>query len=112
MGDLGSNVVAENIHFRSNTFQNVEFGVNMDNKNRHSYSVFWTLEINIDDQNQEITVTDSNGKEVLKETGGISVELPQYSVDGEVKISYSPYTLRVGDNIRKIYLNKNTKVNL
>lgn len=106
--------IAENVSFRSNKFEGMEFGIEATNQH-HSYSVSWTLDININENESNIRIIDRSGKEVINrevaEKGKLSLELPEYSVDGDVKVNYSPYTVIVGDNTLKVNLNKNSNIN-
>ena len=107
--------VAENVEFRSNEFQGLEFAIDTTSQH-HSYKVSWTLDINTDDEDADIKITDKNGNEVVNrkidKKGKISLELPEYSVDGENTTLYSPYTIITGKNKKVVNLNENKTIDL
>jgi hypothetical protein len=107
--------------FRSNEFRGMEFGIDATDQ-QHSYSVYWTLTLNTMDKkgepmdNVEILLRNKNGELVdLKKTstvGSLSFELPEYRVDGEDKIIYSPYTISYGKRKTVVELKENKVVDL
>jgi len=116
MGSFSQKIcVAENVEFRSNEFSGLEFGIDATSQH-HSYSVFWTLKINAKDKGAEIKIVDKNGKEAMSrkvpENGGLSIELPEYTVDGDVKVIYSPYTIVTGDKKQVVELKKNSTIEI
>ncbi len=102
--------------FRSNEFRGMEFGIDATG-HHHSYSVYWTLTLNTMDKNGEpldnvnISLRNKNGELVgqMKSStvGSLSLELPEYRVDGEDKIMYSPYTISYGKQNRVVELKEN-----
>lgn len=108
--------VAKNVEFRSNEFQGMEFGIDATSQH-HSYTVSWTLNVAAGGHSAtSVKITDKNGKEVTNqktdENGKLITELPEYSVDGEEKIFYSPYTITVGKKKEVVDLKKNTTIKL
>jgi len=107
--------ITENVEFRSNKFEGIEFGIDATSQ-RHNYTVFWTLDLDIKDTDVTIKITDKNGKVVVDRkpvNGKIRIELPEYSIDGNNKIYYSPYTVTVGKKKQNVVvLNKNSIVEL
>lgn len=105
--------VAENVEFRSNEFVGMDFDIDATDQH-HIYSVSWTLLINGLDENTDVKIININGQEVVNQRpnkeGKLSVELPEYSVDGKVKDYYSPYTIVVGDTKKVVELKKNSSV--
>ncbi len=111
----GGRQVAEDVKFRSNEFEGMEFGIDATSL-KHSYTVAWTLNINTS-AGAQIRIIDSTGKEVVNsnagEKGKFHVELPEYAVEGEEKISFSPYTVFAGKKEKQVVdLKKNTKISL
>ncbi len=106
---------AENIEFRSNKFEGMEFEIDATDL-PHSYTVLWTLGINTNEPGVEIKIIDSTGKEVANrkagKTGKVSIELPEYSVDGDEKKFFSPYTILTGKKKKMVHLNKNSTIDL
>jgi uncharacterized protein YfaS (alpha-2-macroglobulin family) len=88
----------------------------------HAYSVYWTLNLEVtDDQgrpmkNTDVTVTDKNGKIVLKtktdDNGEIKKELQEYSVNGQEKDASSPYTILIEGHKKTINLDRNKTVEM
>ena len=111
--------IATNIEFRSNTIENADLEFEMEG-DEHSYSVFWTLKINIIDKNKnpvagvDVSIFDKNGLKVntLKssDAGLVTLELPQYLVKGSKKIEYTPYTVKVKKRKKVISLNQNSEL--
>jgi hypothetical protein len=106
---------AEKIKFRSNEFTGMDFNIDVSGTN-HSYTVSWTLNINTRNPGTELRIIDSNGKEVVKkacDSGRLILELPEYSVNGDTKISYSPYTILEGKRKKQsVELNKNRWIDI
>ena len=107
---------AENIKFRSNKFEGMDFKIDASGSN-HSYTVTWTLNINTKSAGTPIRIIDNTGKEVMNsttwETGKLSIELPEYFVDGEEKTTYSPYTVFAGKKKKQVVdLKKNTSITI
>jgi hypothetical protein len=122
MGSLEQpDYLAHGTEFRSNILTGLEFGIDA-TEQHHDYSVYWTLKINLLDKtgnplkDTEIVVADRNGKEVVRKKSGnegsISVELPEYSVDGAAKTYISPYTVMAGKKKMKSELKNNSEINL
>ncbi len=113
--------VAEGTMFRSNEFLGLNFGIDPTDQH-HSYTVFWTLTVKLLDKTgkplnkMEVVITDKNQKEVLHQNtddhGSVSVELPEYFVNGNIKIFSAPYTVNAGKRKMKVELNKNTVLSL
>lgn len=113
--------LAVGAEFRSNEFSGLEFGINA-TKQHHSYSVYWTLTINLRDKSgmalpdKHIMIMDSDRKEVLHQNtnihGSISVELPEYFVDGDVKTGSSQYTVVIGEKKILVELKNNREMDL
>jgi hypothetical protein len=108
--------LARDIEFRSNVFEGMEFSIDASPQN-HSYSVYWTLSVNVTDQKgrkaegAEVRILDKNGKEVLirqtDSNGSVNTELLEYTVDGNEKVYFSPYTIQVGRKKQEVYLDAN-----
>jgi adenine-specific DNA methylase len=108
--------LAKSIEFRSNDIEGMEFELDLSDQH-HSYSVYWTLHIKVINkkgvavENAEIRILDKNGIEVATqktdENGSLSVELPEYSLDGSDKTFLSPYTIIAGKKKIEVQLNKN-----
>jgi hypothetical protein len=116
------NRLARGILFRSNEFRGIEFGIEATDQN-HSYSVYWTLNINlhsktgkIAENNINIIVEDRNGRKVAEKRSGkkgsFSFELPEYEIDGENETWHSPYTITYGNQKKELDLKRNTQINL
>ena len=113
--------VARNINFRSNRFEGFDFGINATDQ-PHSYSVEWTLRINIADRNgiaakkTDIQIMDKNGNEVIhqqtNDQGFLQVELQEYFVDDKEQTVLSPYTVVVGKKKEKVNLDNNTSIDI
>jgi len=113
--------VAEGTIFRSNDFAGLNFGIDATDQH-HSYTVCWTLAVELHDKtgkpliDREVVITDKNKKEVLHQStndkGTVSVELPEYSVNGDSKTISSPYTVAAGKRKMEVALKKNTLVTL
>lgn len=107
--------VAENVEFRSNEFQGLELAIDATPRH-HSYKVSWTLNINSENPGIEVQIFDKTGKKVIAQkldnNGQMNIELPEYSVDGDEKKFFSPYTILAGKDKQVVNLNKNSKVEL
>ena len=113
--------LAYNTQFRSNVLSGLEFGIDATDQH-HFYTVFWTLKINLQDKkgqplkDTEIVMTDRNGKEVVRQKSGnegsLSVELPEYIVDGPVRTDLSPYIISAGKKKTELELKKNSEITI
>ena len=113
--------IAHNIEFRSNILKGMKFDIDA-TEQPHNYIVYWTLKINAHDKtgrpskDAAIIVTDKNGKEVLRQKTGseglLSIELPEYSVDGSVKTFFSPFTVSAGKKKSVVDLKNNSEIDL
>ncbi len=109
--------VASDIEFRSNIFVDTEFGIDKVDQD-HSYSVYWTLDVQVVDKKEnpvkgvEVIILDRNAKEVSRhlssEEGLVSLELPEYSMNGSHKEVLAPYTIKAGKQSKAIALDQNT----
>ena len=117
MGSLEQpDYLAIGTEFRSNELTGLDFGVDATSQH-HSYSVYWTLTINLYDKQHralkgiEINVLDRNGNKVLNQMsdskGCLRVELPEYLVDGDEEKYLSPYTIIAGKKKIIIELKRN-----
>jgi hypothetical protein len=105
--------LARDIEFRSNEFKGLDFSINA-SPQHHSYSVFWTLTVNVTDKKDkkragaEVRILDKNGKEVFKrktdDSGSMIAELQEYSVDGDEITYLSPYTVNINRKKEEIIL--------
>ncbi|MDY0099102.1 MAG: hypothetical protein RBR81_07855 [Bacteroidales bacterium] len=122
MGSLEqSECIAAGTEFRSNTFSGNEFAIDATNQN-HSYSVFWTLTINLRDKKNmpvagaELLITDRSGKEVFRKEsskdGTLLIELPEFMADGQLITYHSPYTLKTGKKKTEVDLKKNSEISM
>jgi hypothetical protein len=113
--------LAKDIEFRSNKFKGLDFSIDA-SPQHHSYAVYWTLTVNIvgkegeDIKGAEIGILDKNGREVLTgksdERGSIEVELPEYSVDGNVTTYASPYTVHLKRMKEEVILNSDQVITM
>jgi hypothetical protein len=82
----------------------------------HSYKVSWTLTINSENPGIEVQIFDKTGKKVIAQkldnNGQMNIELPEYSVDGDEKKFFSPYTILAAKKKKTVYLNQNSKIEL
>ena len=110
--------LAKNVAFRSNTIVNDTFAIDK-SKQQHSYSVYWKLTVNISDRKGkpvpggEIMISGGNGQITRKksdEEGRLEIDLCAYTVDGERKIVYTPYTVQIGKEKKQVVLNKDTEL--
>lgn len=122
MGSAGcEDCVAKNVILRSNTVVNDSFSIRVEGKG-HSYKIFRKLRIVLTDRQKnplagaDIAVFDAYGTLVstlqTDIDGSISADLLQTEVSGELKKSYSPYTLSVGKTKVNVPLNKDTTISL
>ncbi len=120
MGSLTSEeCIAKNVEFRSNDIKGAKFELEVTDQD-HSYTVYWTLTVNIADENRRpvknagIIIRDRSNAIVLQEKtdehGKLQTELPEYAVNGKEKNYSSPYTISVGSFEKKVELNKNTEI--
>jgi hypothetical protein len=113
--------VAENIWFGSNSVEGDVFAIDATSQN-HSYSVNWTLEINIKSKSgreindTEVVITDRNGREVKRmltdKKGYLSINLQEYSVKDYNKTMLSPYTITCGKKNIELDLMKDSAITL
>ena len=111
--------IAKNVEFRSNDIKGAKFDIEATDQD-HSYSVYWTLSINVADKkgkpvkNADITIFDKNNVIVLQtktgENGSLQTELQEYAVTGKEKKFLSPYTVSAGGCEKKVELNKNMEI--
>jgi hypothetical protein len=122
MGSLEQpDYLAIGTEFRSNELTGLDFGVDATSQH-HSYSVYWNLTIHLIDKaframgGSEIKITDRHGKEIVHKNsdnqGSLSIELPEYVVDGDVKTYSSPYTIISGKKKIEIELTRNSENSL
>ena len=112
--------IAAGTEFRSNEMDGLTFGIDKTSQ-PHSYSVFWTLNLNLTDKSgkpaagTDVRILDKNRTEVVSrkaDEGFFSIELPEYTVDGDVTILLSPYTVIAGKKKMIVDLNKNSTITL
>jgi len=113
--------VAQGIEFRSNVFEGTGFGADATDQ-PHSYSVYWTLTVKVTDgaanpvAGAQVVIEDRRGKEAARgSTGGdgaFTVELPEYTVDGNVREMHSPYTARVERKKKKVKLDRSLELGI
>jgi hypothetical protein len=113
--------VAKNIKFRSNHIEGQKFALDVTDQD-HSFAVFWTLNITVKDpkglpvKDAEITVTNKFGASVLKAktdvSGIISQELIEYSVEGNKRKFFSPYTITAGKIMKEVGLDSNQEITI
>jgi len=113
--------VAKGTEFRSNLLSGLDFGIDATDQD-HSYSVYWTLEINLRDKKNrpapdtEIVLTDKNGREAIRQksgkNGSLMIELPEFTVDGTIRNCLSPYIIKSGKIKTEVILNKNCEIDL
>ncbi len=117
---MGSNNAATGTEFRSNIFSNLDFGIDATQR-KHVYTVYWTLRLNLTDKkgkpvkDAEIILKDRTGKVIVHRTdpdGTLTVELPEYSSEGEVKTYMAPYKIEAGKKITEVMLRKNSEINI
>ena len=119
--DERKDCVANDIEFRSNMLEGLEFGIDATEQS-HSYSVWWTLKINVTDnkgsttKGVDVLIQDKNGKKVacllVNEQGFVQTELPEYTVNGKKKVVFSPYTIVIGEKKEDVCLGENTEINI
>jgi hypothetical protein len=111
--------VAKNIKFRSNNTVGQKFSLDVTDQD-HSYSVWWTLNATAKDlknlplKNTEVTIVNQLNEIAFKgktdQLGQVTVELPEYSVDGKNKKIFSPYTIKAGIIKKEIKLDYNKEI--
>lgn len=120
IGHLGCNsCVAKNVEFRSNKVEGGKFEIESTDQD-HSFSVFWRLSLIVRSengspaQNVSVEILNSYNEVVLKtksdNDGKLSVELPEYIVEGKNKISLSPYTIVIDDFRKKVTLDQDMEI--
>jgi hypothetical protein len=112
---------ADGTRFLSNQFIGLPFSVEATDQH-HSYTVSWTLTVKLIDkagkplEANDIVISDKNGLEVIRKAtdadGRVSVELPEYSVNGTIKTVFSPYTILADKRKVEADLKKNTALTL
>ena len=112
--------LAKDIDFRSNEFEGLDFDIDA-TAQHHSYSVYWTLTVTAIDKkgkaaNEKVIILDKNGKEVLNQdtddNGSVSVELPEYKVNGTAITYLSPYTVIVNNQQEEVFLKSNQEISI
>ncbi len=113
--------LAKDIEFRSNEFEGLDFNIDA-TAQLHSYSTYWTLKVSVIDKKgkkvtgAKVSIRDKNGEEVLSQgtndNGSISVELPEYKVDGALITDLSSYTVIVNNQQKEVFLNTNQEINM
>ncbi len=113
--------VAKNIQFRSNEIVGGTFEVDATDQD-HSYTVAWTCSIRLVDRkgtaakDVDVLILDKDksvvARETTKEDGTVTIELPEYSVEGKERNFKSPYTIKVGNISKGVNLNKNVSVTI
>ncbi len=120
IGHLGcSDCVAKNVEFRSNKVEGGKFEIEYTDQD-HSFSVFWKLSLVVADtkglqnRNADVEILNSKNEVVLKtkfdNKGKLSVELPEYIIDGKNKNLLSPYTIIIGDFRKEVKLDQNKEI--
>ncbi len=113
--------IAQNIKFRSNEIEGGKLEIETTDQD-HSYSVFWTLTVNLTDndgkpvRNAEVRILNKEGKEVLaqktNDAGFVSAELMEYNYRNYKKTFASPYKVVIQNDSKTIDLNKNIELNV
>ena len=117
---MGSgNYLARNIEFRSNSLTAGDFTISATGRD-HSYTVYWRINIRVYNSqgdpvnNEDIKILDKNKDVALygktDENGMLSVELPEFEVDGDKRKVSSPYTINAGKITKKVELNRNKEI--
>ncbi len=117
---MGSgNYEAKNIEFRSNNMVGQEFFIDATDRN-HSYKVYWRLNVRIYEsdgnpvKDKAVVITDNQlnvvGQGKTNNDGLLSLELPEYEVDGQNRHVLSPYTVTCDKISKKINLTSNREV--
>lgn len=111
--------VAKNIKFRSNYIEGEKFLLDVTDQD-HSYSVYWTLSIAIKDskglplKDTDIIIINKNGEVAFKiksdVLGKITQELIEYSVEGNKRKDFSPYTIMAGKIKKEVNLDNNKEL--
>lgn len=112
---------AENVVFRSNTFEGMDFGIEMTDQN-HSYEVFHTLEVLVTNgsgarmPDKLISIKNNSGK-ILKEgrtneQGTWEVELQEYYFREGEKVSKNPYLVTCENVSQQIDIHQNQTIKI
>jgi len=111
--------LANDIEFRSNEVEGLNFDIDATDQH-HSYSIYWTMTLHVLDEKgndpggAKVNILDKNGEEVLSrltdDKGSVSVELPEYKVDGKKTAYMSPYTVIVNNQQNEVFLESNQEV--
>jgi len=88
----------------------------------HSYAIYWNLKVLVIDNRGRkvpgapVIIRDKNGKELLNrptnDQGYISEELPEYTLDGKLTTELSPYTVRVYNQQKEVFLTSNQEIHM
>ncbi len=115
------NSTASDIEFRSNHCEGMDFDVQA-TTGGNSWKVYWTLDLSVADSQgrpaagQEVVLTDRSGAEAARRSTGadgrLSLELPEYFVQADVRTDFSPYTLRAGAVTDTLSLKSNRSLSL
>jgi hypothetical protein len=115
------NYLAKNIEFRSNNIEQGELKFGCTSA-LHTYSVFWTLTVNVADtlenpaEGVNVQIINKKGTVVYTgetpDSGRITVELEEYSLQNGLKDELSPYRVIADDEEVEVTLNKNTSINI
>lgn len=119
---LGSGgYLATDIEFRSNIIEGAELNFT-GTLNAHTYSVFWTLTVNVLDKDGQpikdkgIEILNKHGNSAFKgkssETGTVNVELREYNFIQNLKQMDSPYRVIIGEQEVPVTLDKNIEINI
>lgn len=116
-----SDGIAQNIRFRSNEVVGRKFEIGQTDQN-HSYSVYWTLTVNVVDKNGKavkntaVEIFDNDGSKLVAgktdDAGKISKELMEYEYRDFIKTYKRPYEITVGDITRQVELDKTTEITI
>jgi hypothetical protein len=107
-----SDCIAKNVVISSNKIVNDTFAIRVAG-GEHEYAVRWQLRLKVTDRKgaplaeREVQILDKAGGTVLRQRTGARGELDcvldQYAVNGDVKSSPAPYTIKVGNTVRSFY---------
>ncbi len=116
----GGGHTAENIEFRSNKVEGGNFGIDATNQD-HSYSVHWKLNLRLTGvekmpvKNADVKIFNKNNKLVLQSQtdgrGELITELVEYTVDGNSKKIFSPYTVVYKNLKKEVEMDSNKEIN-
>lgn len=119
MGGYSAKTAALEIEFRSNEIIGAPFRIDATD-HPHTYSVYWTLEVNVVDRKQNaktgvlVQILDKNNKSVFSGTtddkGRIEVELLESTQTETGRVDSSTYTVIVGKKKHSVTLTKNTSL--